>query len=93
MREVYGTEAPKRYLPIVHKVILNYPLLSEIVKSTNFMKNIPLGTIIVSEVLNDKITNQGFKKKFIKAMDGRKMADVVTKTYIRINQYIERGHK
>lgn len=83
--EIYKTSSPRRYQPLLHKVLINYPVLKKIVKKTNFMKNITLGTVIAYEILAKKIKNDGFRRKLKNAMGDEKLKAPVVRTFVRIN--------
>lgn len=83
--EVYKTQSPKRFHALLHKVLLNYAVLKEIVKKTDFMKDVPLGVIIAYEILTKKIRNDGFRRQFKKILGDRTLETVHRKTWIRIN--------
>lgn len=85
--EIYKTKTPKRYHALLHKVLLNYDLLRELVKKSDYMKDIPLGTIMVHEILTKQIRNDGFRKKFQRLLGDRKLQTASNKTYIRINTF------
>lgn len=83
--EVYKTSAPKRFHALLHKVLLNYSVLREIVKKTNFMKNIPLGAVIAYEILAGKIRNDGFRRQFKRLLGDRVLKTAHSRTFVRIN--------
>lgn len=83
--EIYKTEAPKRYHALLHKVLINYDVLRELVKKSDYMKDIPLGTIMVHEILTRNVKNDGFRRKFQRLLGDRKLESVMNKTFIRIN--------
>ncbi|ELA42781.1 uncharacterized protein VICG_00096 [Vittaforma corneae ATCC 50505] len=83
--EVYKTNAPERYQALLHKVLINYPVLQKVVKKTNFMKNIPLGTVVAYEILTKKIKNDGYRRKLKQALGDGRLKGPVTRTFVRIN--------
>lgn len=84
-KEVYSTKTPERYQALLHKVLINYKILRNVVKDTNFMKNIPLGVVLAYEILTKKIKNDGFRRKLRQAMKDQKLKNIKTRTFIRIN--------
>lgn len=83
--EVYRTKTPERYQALLHKVLINYPVLKEVVKKTNFMKNIPLGTVVAYELLTRKIKNDGYRRKLRQALGSEKLKGPVLRTFVRVN--------
>lgn len=83
--EVYKTKTPERYQALLHKVLLNFPILKKIVKQTEFMKNLTLGVIIAYEILTKKIRNDGFRRKLRQAMGNEKLKTIQIKTFVRLN--------
>lgn len=83
--EIYKTSTPKRFHALLHKVLLNYPVLREIVRKTDFMKNVPLGAVIAYEVLTKKIRNDGFRRQFKRLLGNRVLMTAQSRTFVRIN--------
>lgn len=84
--EVYKTSTPERYYPLVHKVLINYDLLSNINKQAQYMKNVPLGCVIIFEILTGHLKNDGFSRKFKKILGNRQLINIHEQDiYIRIN--------
>lgn len=83
--EIYKTKTPERYHALVHKVLLNFQILSKVVKKTEFMKNLTLGTVIAYEILTKNIRNDGFRRKLRQALGIDKLKEVKTKTFVRLN--------
>lgn len=84
-KEVYSTKTPERYQALLHKVMINYKVLRNIVRETNFMKNVPLGVVLAYEILTKKIRNDGFRRKLKQAMKDQKLKNIKTRTFIRLN--------
>jgi hypothetical protein len=83
--EVYKTDSPERYQALLKKVLANYQILKRVVKKTDFMKNIPLGSVLAYEILTKKIKNDGFRRKLRSALGNKKLTSPVNRTFIRIN--------
>jgi hypothetical protein len=83
--EVYKTNAPERYQALIHKVLLNFSVLKKVVKKTEFMKNLILGTVIAYEIFTKKIKNDGYRRKLRQALGTDKLKEVQIKTFVRIN--------
>lgn len=83
--EIYKTPTPERFHALLHKVLINYKVLREIVKEADFMKDISLGCVIAYEVLTRNIKNDGFRRQFKRLLGERKLKEVKRRIYIRIN--------
>lgn len=83
--QVYGTHMPERYHALLHKVLMNYTVLRDVVKKTEFMKNVTLGTVVAYEILTRRIKNDGYRRKLKQALGDAKLKAPVTKTFVRIN--------
>jgi len=83
--QVYGTQMPERYHALLHKVLVNYPVLRDLVKKTEFMKNVTLGAVVAYEVLTKRIKNDGYRRRLKRALGDAKLVSPVVKTFVRIN--------
>ncbi|KAL6122890.1 nucleolar prt [Nucleospora cyclopteri] len=83
--EVYSTNSPNRYHALLHKVLLNGKLLLDINKKTDYMQNKYLGCIIIYEIINGKLRNDGYRRKFTKALGSNKFVEPKERVYVRIN--------
>ena len=84
--EIYKTTTPERYYTLLHKVLINYDLLRDINKQAHYMKNIPLGCVMIFEILTGHLKNDGFRRKFKKLLGNRQLIDIYEQDiYIRMN--------
>ncbi|KAI5181996.1 hypothetical protein PAEPH01_2852, partial [Pancytospora epiphaga] len=84
--EVYKSNTPLRYYPLLHKVVLNYKLLEELATKAGLVNDgKEIGVILACEILTDNYLNDGYKRK-LKALIGiQKLKEIEKKVYIRIN--------
>lgn len=83
-KEIYGLQNSNRYYGILHNILLNYNLLKTINKKSDFMRNVPLGCVVISEVLNGNIKNAEYKEKFLKAKGSKELKILEDIVYIRL---------
>lgn len=83
--EVYKTDSPARYLALVHKVLLNYPVLNEISENLKLARDTAHGAVLAHEVLSGKLEGGDWKGKIENALNGRVLKCPQVKTHIRLN--------
>ncbi|AFN83276.1 Nop2-like nucleolar protein [Encephalitozoon romaleae SJ-2008] len=84
--EVYKTRNPKMYHRLVHMVVENYELLLEVIKKCKYMEDDrELGVVRCFEILDRRIRNTRMYKKFMKALDGKKLKLTKPCVFVRIN--------
>lgn len=84
-REVYRTKTPQRYHAILHKVIFNYKILSDMVEKTAFMKDPELGSALACDILSGQIKNKEFKGKFRRILGNNPLKGAENAVFIRLN--------
>lgn len=86
--EIYRTNNPKKYHGTLHKVLINYYMLVEIVKGTGFMENERLGSIIAYDVLIGRLKSKEWFSKLKKQLGDRIFKEIENYVYIRINTLV-----
>lgn len=87
--EIYKTRTPERFHAILHKVLVNYDTLTKINRTTEYMKNVPLGCVIIYELLTGKLKNDGYSKKFKRALGEEKLILPEESIFVRLNNQVD----
>lgn len=84
--EIYRTGAPLRYHALLHKVVLNYPLLNDIAGKAGLAKHsAELGSILACELLAGRLRNEGYRKKLKSLLGGGTLKEAENRVFIRLN--------
>ncbi|KAG5858609.1 rRNA methyltransferase RsmB/F [Encephalitozoon hellem] len=84
--EVYKTRDPKMYHRLIHTVVENHELLLDVIKKCKYMEDDQeLGIVKCFEIIDRRIRNTRMYKKFMKALNGRKLRLTKPCVFVRIN--------
>ncbi|CAD25564.1 NOP2-LIKE NUCLEOLAR PROTEIN [Encephalitozoon cuniculi GB-M1] len=85
-QEVYKMKDPKMYHKLVHMVVENHDLLLDLIKRCKYMEDDrELGVIRCFQILDRRIRNTRMRRKFMKALGGRKLKLTKATVFVRIN--------
>lgn len=82
--EIFNSSEPEKFYGILHKVLINYNVLKIVNKKSDFMKNVPLGCVLICETLNGNLHNTKYKKIFTKALGTRELKNGEDIVFIRL---------
>ena len=85
-REVYKEKDPKMYHRLVHTVVENHELLTDVIRKCKYMDDDrELGVVRCFQILDRRVNNTRMRKRFLRALDGRELRFTRQAVFVRVN--------